>query len=105
MSKIGIIIKREYLNRVSKKSFLILTFLTPILFSAPYICTLWLSSIKGDEVKNVVILDRTGVYAPLFENTDIINSMRYRVFGKYKSSDDKSVFCPFKHNRQFIGKS
>ena len=70
MSKIGIIIKREYLNRVSKKSFLILTFLTPILFSALIFVPLWLSSIKGDEVKNVVILDRTGVYAPLFENTD-----------------------------------
>ena len=29
---IGIIIRREYLNRVKKKSFLILTFVAPILF-------------------------------------------------------------------------
>ena len=34
MSKIGLIIKREYVQRVSKKSFLLLTFLTPILFAA-----------------------------------------------------------------------
>ena len=32
--KIGIIIRREYLNRVKKKSFLIITFLAPILFAA-----------------------------------------------------------------------
>lgn len=31
MSKLGIIIKREYLSRVKKKSFLIMTFLTPLL--------------------------------------------------------------------------
>jgi len=34
MSKLGIIIKREYLNKVKKKSFLILTILTPILLIA-----------------------------------------------------------------------
>ena len=94
MSKIGIIIKREYLNRVSKKSFLILTFLTPILFSALIFVPLWLSSIKGDEVKNVVILDRTGVYAPLFENTDNYKFIAgTESLENYKSSDDKSVFA------------
>lgn len=94
MSKIGIIIKREYLNRVSKKSFLILTFLTPILFSALIFVPLWLSSIKGDEVKNVVILDRTGVYSPLFENTDNYKFIAgTESLEKYKSSDDKSVFA------------
>ena len=94
MSKIGIIIKREYLNRVSKKSFLILTFLTPILFSALIFVPLWLSSIKGDEVKNVVILDRTGVYAPLFENTDNYKFIEgTESLEEYKTSGDKSVFA------------
>lgn len=94
MSKIGLIIKREYLNRVSKKSFLILTFLTPILFSALIFVPLWLSSIKGDEVKNVVILDRTGVYAPLFENTDNYKFIEgTESLEEYKTSGDKSVFA------------
>ncbi len=31
MSKIGIVIKREYLTRVRKKSFIVLTFLMPVL--------------------------------------------------------------------------
>ncbi len=66
MSKIGLIIKREYLRRVSKKSFILLTFLTPFLFAALAFVPLWLSSIKGDEVHTVAILDATGKYAPLF---------------------------------------
>ena len=33
MNKIGLIIKREYLTRVRKRSFLIMTFLGPILMS------------------------------------------------------------------------
>ena len=70
MSKIGLIIKREYLRRVSKKSFILLTFLTPFLFAALAFVPLWLSSIKGDEVHTVAILDATGKYAPLFEDTE-----------------------------------
>ena len=34
MNKIGLIIKREYMTRVRKRSFLILTFLGPILMAA-----------------------------------------------------------------------
>ena len=55
MNKIGLIIKREYLRRVSKKSFLLLTFLTPFLFAALVFVPLWLSTIKGDDVKQVAI--------------------------------------------------
>ena len=38
LHKTGIVISREYLNKVKKKSFLITTFLVPILFAA--ICIL-----------------------------------------------------------------
>ena len=34
MKNLGIIISREYLTRVKKKSFLLTTFLVPILFAA-----------------------------------------------------------------------
>ena len=60
MNKIGLIIKREYLRRVSKKSFILLTLLTPFLFAALVFVPLWLSTIKGDEVRNVAIIDTTG---------------------------------------------
>ena len=44
MSKIGLIIKREYLQRVSKTSFLLLTFLAPVLFAAMVFVPHWLAT-------------------------------------------------------------
>ena len=70
MNKIGLRIKREYLRRVSKKSFLLLTFLTPFLFAALLLVPLWLSTIKGDDAKQIAIIDTTGKYAPLFQDTE-----------------------------------
>ena len=60
MSKIGLIVKREYLRRVQKKSFLLITFLAPFLFAALVFVPLWLSTLKGDEVRQVAIIDATG---------------------------------------------
>lgn len=39
MNKILIIIQREFLNRVSKKSFILLTILMPFIFAALIFCS------------------------------------------------------------------
>ena len=70
MKKIGLVIKREYLRRVNKKSFFLVTILTPFLFAALIFVPLWLSSIKDNQMREVMILDRTGKYASLFKDTD-----------------------------------
>lgn len=43
MSKISIIIKREYFSRVKKKSFIFLTILGPILFAALMLVPIWMA--------------------------------------------------------------
>jgi len=63
MSKIGIIIQREYKTRVVKKSFIIMTFLSPLLFAAIMVIPLWLSSAKTTESKTIAVVDRTDEYA------------------------------------------
>jgi ABC-2 type transport system permease protein len=94
MNKIGIIIKREYLRRVSKKSFLLLTLLMPFLMVAIIFVPLWLAQIKSDEVRNIVVIDTTGKYISLFQDTDA-----YRFIGSeksledYRNSRDKEVFA------------
>lgn len=94
MSKIGLIIKREYLRRVSKKSFILLTFLTPFLFAALVFVPLWLSSIKGDEVHTIAILDSTGKYAPLFEDTETYHFIHSnQSMDTYKQIPDKEIFA------------
>ncbi len=64
MNKIGIIIAREFNERVRKKSFIITTILMPILMigmmAAP---TLMMLFAKGEQ-KQLVVLDESGVVAP-----------------------------------------
>jgi len=70
MSKIGIVIQREYTSRVRKKSFILLTFLMPVLFVALIFVPLLLSNIKDDTIKNIVVYDETGKYFSVFKDTD-----------------------------------
>lgn len=70
MNKIFIIIQREYLNRISKKSFIILTILMPFIFMAIIFVPLLLSMLKSDEHKQVVIIDRTQKYINQFKDDD-----------------------------------
>ncbi|MDR3140941.1 MAG: ABC transporter permease [Tannerellaceae bacterium] len=92
MNKTGIIIKREYVRRVSKKSFLLVTFLMPFMVAALVFVPLWLSSIRSDEVKTVAVMDTTGKYASLFEDTGnfrFINSDKS--LNDYRNSENKEI--------------
>lgn len=96
MSKIGLVIKREYLHRVTKKSFILLTLLMPFLMVAVILVPLWLSSIKsvrrGGE--QVAIIDATGKYAPLFEDTESYRFVRGdKTLDEYRSATDKNLFA------------
>lgn len=62
MNKIRFIILREYLTRVKKKSFLVMTFLGPILMAAVWIVPFYLTTLD-DDVKIVSVLDESGLYA------------------------------------------
>lgn len=62
MNKIWLIIKSEYLCRVAKKSFILLTFLVPLLFAATLFVPLWLSKIDNGEVEKIAVVDQTGKY-------------------------------------------
>jgi len=68
MSKIGLIIEREYMTRVKKKSFIILTFLMPMMLVALVAVPLLLSSVKSSEVKIVAVSDSDGLYLKRLEN-------------------------------------
>lgn len=71
MSNIGIIINREYMSRVKKKSFLILTFVTPIFMVALMFVPAWIMTLKDDTAKTIVIVDKSNQLRTVFEDTDI----------------------------------
>ena len=62
MAKLWAIIKREYLERVRSKWFLIATFFGPLFFSAIIIVPAWLASRRKatSDIYNTTILDATG---------------------------------------------
>ncbi len=70
MSKIFIIIQREFLTRIQKKSFIILTILMPFIIAAVVVTPLLLASIKDDTQHTVMLVDKTFKYAPLFEDNE-----------------------------------
>lgn len=70
MKNIALVIHREYMTRVRKRSFVFLTLLTPLLFVALIAVTLHLSKIPAGEARYIVVADATGEYFPVFENTD-----------------------------------
>ena len=69
MNKIFLVIQREYLSRVKKKSFIVMTILGPILMAALFIVPVFLSQMS-DETKQVEILDETGWFLNKFEDSE-----------------------------------
>lgn len=70
MRTLGLIIKREYLSRIKKKSFIILTLLMPVLFIALIFVPMLLADIKDSETKHIIVIDSTGKYAPHLTSSD-----------------------------------
>jgi ABC-2 type transport system permease protein len=65
MSIISLIIKREFIAKVRNKSFVVMTFLSPLLFVAIAGFIGYLSSMKA-ETKKIAIHDETGLFASDF---------------------------------------
>jgi len=70
MGKIRLIIRQEYKNRVAKKSFLLLTFLMPLLFVLLLLVPMWLSLIESGKKYNVAVVDWSGCYSAVFLDTE-----------------------------------
>ncbi len=71
MNKIILILKREYLTRVKKKSFIVMTFLGPILMAAMFIVPILLATMEDDEEKRIGILDETFMFKGKFKDEGI----------------------------------
>lgn len=57
MKKIRLIILREYLTRVKKKSFIIMTLIGPILFAALIVLPGWLAQVEDNEVLEIAVVE------------------------------------------------
>ncbi|UXX80266.1 ABC transporter permease [Reichenbachiella carrageenanivorans] len=71
MHKIGLIIAREYIARVKKKSFIIMTILGPILFAGMMALVFWSATRSGDQ-KLIQVIDESGYFKNQIESTEAI---------------------------------
>ena len=69
MSIISLIIKREFIAKVRNRSFIVMTFLSPMLFVGIAVFVGYLSSMKAD-VKVIAIHDETGIFINEFKSSD-----------------------------------
>jgi ABC-2 type transport system permease protein len=68
MNKILLIIKREYLTRVKKKSFLVMSILGPILMAALFVVPAVLATMGSDKEKTIAIADFSGKFRESFKD-------------------------------------
>lgn len=77
LKTIGIIIRREYLNKVRKKSFLVTTLLVPILAGGGMIALMAIMMTTKDKLKKVAVVDRSAIVMPALEDTETIDFVDY----------------------------
>ena len=69
---IGIVIRREYLNRVKKKSFLVTTFVVPILMAALVLVPVLLMMNSKEKAKKIAVVDNSGIVMSYLEDNEVL---------------------------------
>lgn len=98
MNKFWIVLRREYLEKVQKKSFLILTLLTPIIMFGVILIPFFLAkSSKDDTEKRVVLIDQTGKYWDTIRNEKNEDGFRFlppqKELTAYKAEHNDSLYA------------
>lgn len=69
---INIIIRREYMERVTKKSFIITTLLMPVLMLAMMLMPILIEQFAGRDSRKVVVMDQCGLIAPSLQSDAMV---------------------------------
>lgn len=92
MHIINVIIGREYMTRVKKKSFLLTTFLAPIFLAAMMILPSVIMFMAEDKGKKVAVIDDSGIVMPYMEDTEAVDYIDY---AGYPADSVKAAFHEF----------
>ena len=88
LRNINIIISREYLTKVKKKSFLLTTFLVPIFFAAMCVLPSVIMFMAKDKGKEIAVVDQSGIVMPYLTDGESITYTDYTA----EAIDDKKAF-------------
>ena len=74
MKHLRIIIEREYLNKIRNKSFIIMTFVSPLIVVAFALIIGFLTDVNSkSNAKDILILDESGLFGTTFSDTETIH--------------------------------
>jgi ABC-2 type transport system permease protein len=99
MNKILLIIQREYLSRVKKKSFIIMTILGPVLMAGIMVVPIWLSMQKSEKQK-IEVIDESYLFKDLIPEKDFVHfdyppiSLDEATKGFYDTDYDAILWIP-----------
>ena len=77
MRTVGVVISREYMTRVKKKSFLVITFVVPLLFAALCMLPSIIMLFAKDKAQTVGYVDESGFVSAKLVNTDAVTYFPY----------------------------
>ena len=70
MNHLPLIIKREYLAKVKNKSFILMTFLSPLILVGLLSLVAYLTSVNNEKVRTIAVLDESGFLSETLVSTD-----------------------------------
>ncbi len=84
MNKIWLIIQREYISRVKKKSFLVTTLLIPILMLG-LMATMAYMAAKSEQKEAIAVIDESGVFANKMDTSSSSYTIKYIKDGAHEN--------------------
>ncbi|UNY97390.1 ABC transporter permease [Zhouia spongiae] len=73
MNHLLLVIKREYINKVRNKSFIVMTFVSPLIFVGLAALVAYLSQLNSDSTKTIAVLDESGYFEGEFLSDGNLN--------------------------------
>jgi len=82
MSKLNLIIQREFIAKVRNKSFIVMTFLSPLILVGMGALVFFLMKKNDEKVKEIVYVDHSGLFSKEdFRNTETLHYQDFTVLG------------------------
>ena len=90
MNKLPLIIRREYLAKVRNKSFVIMTFLSPILMVAMVVLIAYLTKLNDNEKRVIAVLNESDYFSNEFSTTQSTSFINFRDIDLEMAKDSTS---------------
>lgn len=111
MNKLPLIIKREYLAKVRNKSFVIMTFLSPILMVGMVLLIGYLTKLNDSEKRVIAVLNESDFFSNEFITNETTSYVKYRDLSLEEAKDSTKqmgyyglVYLPDEDNLELVSK-